>query len=78
MSEDNQEEIERLKQLLEQVKLQNQILEEIESKLNQMKMIGQYAADHTLPDKKLAQLNKKIQDYQSIIEELESRLVVIY
>jgi len=78
MSEDTQEEIERLKQQLEQVKLQDQILEEIEIKLNQMKIIAQYAADHTLSDKKHAQLNIKIQDYQSTIKELESRLVLIY
>jgi len=78
MNEDTQEEIERLKLQLEQVKLQDQILEEIEIKLNQMKIIAQYAKDYTLSDKKLAQLNKKIRDYQGIIKELESKLVLKY
>jgi len=78
MYEDTQEEIERLKLQLEQVKLQDQILEEIEIKLNRMKIIAQYAKDYTLSKKKLAQLNKKIQDYQGIIKELESKLVLKY
>lgn len=45
MYEETQEEIERLNKELEQVKLQDQTLEEIEIKLNKMKIIAQYATD---------------------------------
>lgn len=77
MCEDNQEEIERLKQLLEQARLQDQILEEIETKLNQMKMIARYATNHELSDNARAQLNIKIQDRKIAIKELEIKLTLI-
>jgi len=74
MYEDNEEEIELLKQQLELVKRQDRILEDIEIKLHEMKMIAQYASNHHLSRKELEQLNKQIQNHQATIQSLEDYL----
>ncbi|MHA6258390.1 hypothetical protein ACXYMX_00630 [Sporosarcina sp. CAU 1771] len=73
-NENTKHEIERLEQQLKQVKARDKVLEKIESKLNQMKMIAQFASENNLSNAKSVQLNKKIQSYQSEIKELEKKL----
>ncbi|PIC56262.1 hypothetical protein CSV80_15645 [Sporosarcina sp. P12(2017)] len=55
---DNLEEIERLKEQLEQVKQQDRILEEIEKRLFKMKEIAEYASKYRIDREETRELEK--------------------
>ena len=57
---DNSEEIERLKEQLEQVKEQDRVLEEIEKRLYTMREIAKYASKYQLSGEETWELEKHI------------------
>lgn len=74
MFENSDEEIEILKQQLEEINKKDRILEEIEIRLHQMKKIAQQAANHELSVGERERLNTRIQEHQGVIETLEEYL----
>ncbi|ARF15079.1 hypothetical protein [Sporosarcina ureae] len=71
---DNSEEIERLKQQLEQVKQQDRVLEEIEKRLYKMKEIAEYASKYRLSGEETRELEKQIGEHEAAIESLQNYL----
>ncbi|WP_303969752.1 hypothetical protein [Sporosarcina ureae] len=69
---DNSEEIERLKQQLEQVKQQDRILEEIEKRLYKMREIAEYASKYWLSGEETRELEKEIEEHKAVIESLQN------
>ncbi len=71
MYEDTEKEVVRLKQQLEHLKQQDQILSEIENRLYQMKKIAEYAAQHQLSPEELDRLNHEMYKHQPMVSALE-------
>lgn len=71
---DHSEEIERLKEQLEQVKQQDRILEEIEKRLYKMKEIAEYASRFRLSGEEVRELEGQIEEHRRVIESFESYL----
>ncbi|WP_313238437.1 hypothetical protein [Sporosarcina ureae] len=71
---DNSEEIERLKQQLELVKQQDRILEEIEKRLYKMREIAEYASKYRLSGEETWELEKQIEEHETVIESLQKYL----
>ncbi|PID21909.1 hypothetical protein CSV61_06735 [Sporosarcina sp. P3] len=73
---DHSEELERLKEQLEQVKQQDRILEEIEKRLYKMKEIAKYASRFRLSGEETLELEKQIEGHKAAIESLQNYLDV--
>lgn len=71
---DTSDEIIQLQLQLEEIKLQDRLLEDIEIKLHEMKEIAQYVHDHTLSKAESIKLNESVQKLQGEIKELEKAL----
>ena len=71
---DNSEELDQLKHQLEQVKQQDQILEEIEKRLYKMKEIAEYASKYRLSGEETLELEKQIEEHKVAIKWLQNYL----
>ncbi|WOV85016.1 hypothetical protein PGH26_03550 [Sporosarcina jeotgali] len=71
MKKDTEEEVVRLKQQLEKLKQQDQILSEIENRLYEMKKIAEYATQHQLSPEESNRLNHEMHKHQTMVNELE-------
>lgn len=71
---DISEELNQLKQQLEQVKQQDRILEGIEKRLYKMKEIAEYASKHRLSEEETRELEKQIEEHEAAIKSLEKYL----
>ena len=71
---DHSEEIERLKEQLEQVKQQDRILEEIEKRLYKMKEIAEYASRFRLSREEARELEGQIEEHRTVVESLQGYL----
>lgn len=71
---DHSEEIERLKEQLEQVKQQDRILEEIEKRLYKMKGIAEYASRVRLSGEEMRELEGQIEEHKRVVESLQKYL----
>ncbi|PID05012.1 MULTISPECIES: hypothetical protein [unclassified Sporosarcina] len=68
---DNSEEIEWLKEQLEQVKQHDRVLEEIEKRLYEMKEIAEYASKYRLSGEEKREFEKQIEEQKIVIESLQ-------
>ena len=71
MYEDTEEEVAQLKQQLENLKQQDQILSDIENLLYKMKKIAEYAAQHQLSAEESDSLNHEMNKHQTMVSALE-------
>ena len=67
---DNLEEIERLKEQLEQVNQQDRVLEEIEKRLYKMREIAEYASKYWLSGEETLEM----EEHRAVIESLQNYL----
>ncbi|WP_428909625.1 hypothetical protein [Niallia sp. Krafla_26] len=74
MNKEDQEHKAFLEQQLELCKKQDRILEEIESKLYQMKEMAQFTLDHKLTKIEIEKLNDQLNDLKSEVHLLEKQL----
>lgn len=75
MNDNRHSEIEQVKKQLELCKHQDQLLEEIEVLLHEMKKIALYAAASKLPSHESEHLNNEILKKQQAIHVLEGKLL---
>ncbi|PIC98530.1 hypothetical protein [Sporosarcina sp. P29] len=71
---DNSEELDQLKQQLEQVKQQDRILEEIEKRLYKIKENAEYASKYWLGREETRELERQIEEHKVAIESLQNYL----
>lgn len=71
---DNSEELDQLKQQLEQVKQQDRILEEIEKRLYKLKEIAEYASKYRLSGEESRELERQIEGHETAITSLQNYL----
>lgn len=74
MDENEQEHKKFLEQQLEWCREQDRILEEIETKLHEMKKLAQYAFDYELTPLEIDQLNGQMKELESEVHSLEKQL----
>jgi hypothetical protein len=74
MDKDEQDRKKFLEEQLEWCKEQDRILEEIDSKLHEMKQIAEYALNHELTSVEIDQLNGQLHVLQSEVQLLEKQL----
>jgi hypothetical protein len=74
MDKDEQDRKKFLEEQLEWCKEQDRILEEIDSKLHEMKEIAEYALNHELTSVGIDQLNGQLHVLQSEVQLLEKQL----
>ena len=77
MNKDEREHKRFLEQQLEWCKKQDRILEEIETKLYEMKKIAQYALDHELTEIEIELLNNQLNELKSEVHLLEKQLQTV-
>jgi hypothetical protein len=71
MDKDTQDQKKFLEELLEWTKKRDNILEEIERKLYEMKEIAEYAFEHDLTPDEVAKLNRQLYDKKREVQSLE-------
>lgn len=74
MDKDKQEEKQFLEEQVEWCKQQDRVLEQIESKLYDMKELAQYAYSHVLTQGEADELNIKLNDLKEEVVSLEKQL----
>lgn len=74
MNNEQQEHKQFLEQQIDWCKKQDQILEEIELKLQEMKKLAQYAFDYELTTIEVEQLNEQLKDLKREVFSLEKQL----
>ncbi len=74
MDQDQQEHKKFLEEQLEWCKEQNRILEEIDTKLHEMKKIAEYALERELTLDEIDELNNRLNGLKNEVQFLESQL----
>ena len=74
MDKETQDQKKFFEELLEWTKKRDNILEEIEHKLYEMKEIAEYALDHDLTTDEVARLNRQLDDKKREVQSLEKQL----
>ncbi|MFV2046284.1 hypothetical protein ACEWK1_02805 [Metabacillus sp. YM-086] len=74
MDKDQQEIKKILEQQLQWCKEQDRILEEIDSKLHEMKRLAGYALEHDLGSVEVEELNDKLNELKNDVHSLEKKL----
>ncbi len=74
MNKDEREHKQFLEQQLEWCKEQDRILEEIETKLHEMKEIAQYSLENELTPLEINQLNNQLKELENEVHLLEKQL----
>lgn len=74
MNKEEQEHQKFVEELLEWCKIRDNILEEMESKLYEMKEIAEYSLEYELTSLEIDRLNNRLNDLKSEVDSLEKQL----